>query len=108
MKRITTGLLAIAMVLGTASASSAETRIGQRKENQQARIAQGVKNGSLTPGETSRLEGRESNLNHEIRADRQANGGTLTPAERAQVNNQQNRISNSIYRDKHNAFHQQQ
>jgi hypothetical protein len=108
MKRITTGLLAAAMVLGTASASFAETKIGQRKENQQARIAQGVKNGSLTPGETSRLEGREANLNQTIRADRQANGGTLTPAERAQVNRRQNRISGAIYRDKHNAFHQQQ
>ncbi len=33
-------------------------RIAQRKENQQDRIAQGVKSGQLTAGETARLERR--------------------------------------------------
>lgn len=103
MKQMTTGLLAAAMVLGTASASFAESEVGWRQQNQQQRIAQGVKSGSLTAGETAHLEGREANLNHEIHADRQATGGKLTPGEHAQVNRQQNRISNSIYRDKHNA-----
>jgi hypothetical protein len=106
MKRITTGLMAVALIVGTASTSFAGSEVGWRKGNQQARIGQGVKNGSLTAGETSRLEGREANLNHEIRADRQANGGKLTAGEKAQVNRQQNRISGAIYRDKHNAFHQ--
>lgn len=108
MKRITTGLLAVAMLIGTASAAFAEPKVARRQERQQARIGQGVKNGSLTPGETSRLESREHNLNQTIRADRQANGGTLTPAERQQVNQQQNHISGAIYRDKHNGIHQQQ
>jgi hypothetical protein len=106
MKRFTTGLMAVAMVVGTASAAFAGSEVGWRQGNQQARIGQGVKNGSLTAGETSRLEGREANLNQTIRADRQANGGKLTSAERAQVNQRQNRISGAIYRDKHNAFHQ--
>jgi hypothetical protein len=80
--------------------------INQRRENQQDRIAQGVKSGQLTAGETSRLETREAAINHEVRADRQANGGKLTSAERAQVTRQLNHTSRAIYRDKHNAVRQ--
>ncbi|HME09380.1 MAG TPA: hypothetical protein VKG25_20140, partial [Bryobacteraceae bacterium] len=82
--------------------SYADERIAQRKENQQDRIAQGVKSGSLTPRETANLEHKEANLNKEIRTDRRANGGNLTNNEKAQVNRQQNRLSRKIYRDKHN------
>lgn len=77
--------------------------VPERKENQQDRIAQGVKSGQLTAGETSRLESREAHINRETSRDRAANGGRLTPAERARVNRQQNRTSRAIYRDKHNA-----
>jgi len=105
MKRVTTGLLMAAMAL-SATAAFGETKIGARKELQQQRIAQGVKSGQLTAGETSRLENRESAINHEVRADRAANGGKLTGAEKAQVNRQQNRVSGAIYRDKHNGVTQ--
>ncbi|HTA45607.1 MAG TPA: hypothetical protein VK789_24335 [Bryobacteraceae bacterium] len=86
-----------------AMAQSADPTVNQRRENQQDRIANGVQSDQLTAGETKNLEGREANLNREIRDDRQANGGKLTQQERQQVNGQQNRISNSIYNDKHNA-----
>ena len=76
--------------------------VNQRRENQQDRIANGVRSGQLTPRETRRLEGRETRLNHTIRSDRKANDGKLTAQERRQVNRRQNRISRSIYRDKHN------
>jgi hypothetical protein len=77
--------------------------VNQRRENQQDRIANGVQSGQLTAGETKRLEGREANLNREVRDDRSADGGKLTTQQRNQVNRQQNRISKSIYTDKHNA-----
>jgi hypothetical protein len=77
--------------------------INERRENQQDRIAQGVKSGQLTAGETANLEGKEAGLNHEIHNDRSMNNGHLTPGEKAQVNRQQNRLSRQIYRDKHNA-----
>jgi hypothetical protein len=76
---------------------------GQRKTNQQARIAQGVKSGELTAHETSNLEAREASVNREERRMRAAGGGKLTAANRAALNNRQNKISNSIYKDKHNA-----
>ena len=84
-------------------ATPAMSRVNAREANQQARIANGVKSGQLTPGETKNLEKRESNINKEVRNDRQANGGKLTPAERQQVHNQQNNASKAIYNDKHNA-----
>ena len=79
-----------------------KSEVGKRQENQQDRIAQGIKSGQLTPKETAHLEGRESAINHEVKNDRAANGGHLTPAEHRQVNRQQNRTSNAIYRKKHN------
>jgi hypothetical protein len=97
------------LILATISAAflaaslPADQKIAQRKENQQDRIAQGVKSGQLTAGETARLETKETHLNKEIRTDRAANGGKLTGAEKAQVNRQQNRLSKDIYKDKHNS-----
>jgi hypothetical protein len=80
--------------------------VGAWQELQQQRIAQGVGSGSLTAGETARLEHSEAGLNREIHTDRAANGGTLTGQEKRQVNRQQNRMSGRIYRDKHNAARQ--
>ena len=80
-----------------------EPVVEQRKENQQSRIADGVKSGQLTAGETANLEKKEAAINKETRTDRAANGGKLTPGEKAQVNRQQNQLSRQIYRDKHNA-----
>jgi hypothetical protein len=76
--------------------------IGQRDENQQDRIAQGVKSGQLTAGETSRLENQQQGINREVSADRQANGGHLTGVDRRAINQSQNRASRNIYAKKHN------
>ena len=80
---------------------------GQRKANQQARIAQGVKSGELTAARN--LQPRSSGSQREQgRAQHaRANGGKLTAADRTALNNRQNKISNSIYKDKHNAAVQQ-
>src|ERR1700758_18114 len=77
--------------------------VAQRKENQQDRIASGVKSGQLTAGETKNLEKKEAAINKETAADRAANGGKLTSAEKKQVNQQQNQMSKQISADKHNA-----
>jgi len=77
--------------------------IKERRENQQDRIAQGVKSGELTPHETAKLERQEGRINREIRRDRKANGGNLTNKEKAKINRQQNVESARIYNKKHNA-----
>jgi hypothetical protein len=97
-------LPAAMLVAATVSlAQDQPSEVAQRKENQQDRIAQGVKSGQLTAGETANLETKEAAINGETKADRAANGGKLTPAEKARVNRQQNHLSNQIYNDKHNA-----
>lgn len=104
MKRIALTVMAAALAAAAAFAQSSE--VGQRKENQQDRIAQGVKSGQLTAGETSNLEKKESSINQEVRTDRSLNGGKLTSQEKQTVNRQQNQMSRQIYNDKHNAAHQ--
>jgi hypothetical protein len=83
-------------------------KVGQRRENQQDRIAQGVKSGQLTAGETAKLENQQKGINKKVAADRKANGGTLTAAEKKQVNHEQNAASKNIYHKKHNAKPQPQ
>jgi hypothetical protein len=83
-----------------------KSEVGKRAENQQDRIAQGIKSGQLTPAEAGRLERNEARINQQAAADRKANGGKLTDAERKQINKEQNRESRQIYRAKHNNKHQ--
>jgi hypothetical protein len=77
-------------------------QVNGRETNQQNRIANGVKNGSLTPQETSNLEKREANVQKREQKDMAEHNGHLTKAEQNGINRQQNRISKSIYKDKHN------
>lgn len=85
-----------------AQAHFGNNEVGQRRENQQDRIANGIRNGSMSAGEAARTEGREQNINRHIAADRGANGGKLTPQERQNINRRQNGASRQIYRQKHN------
>ena len=87
----------------TTSTPAKQPTVAQRKENQQDRIANGVKSGQLTAGETANLESKEAAINGETRADRAANGGKLTPSEKQQIHKQQDQVSKQIYQDKHNA-----
>jgi hypothetical protein len=77
--------------------------INQRKVDQQKRIANGVKSGELTAGETSRLEHQEAGINKEERGMRAQDNGHLTGQDRKTIHAQQNQESRRIYRDKHNA-----
>ena len=93
MRRIIIGILSGALLAGTATMALADEKIKDRKQNQQKRIANGVKSGELTPHETARIENNESKINKEVRQDRKANGGNLTNKEKAKVNRQQNKVS---------------
>jgi hypothetical protein len=84
-------------------ASAKPATINQRKENQQDRIAQGVKSGQLTAGESAHLEHQEAGINKEERGMRAQDNGKLTKQDRKTLNKQQNQESRRIYRDKHNA-----
>jgi len=90
------------------TAQYGNNKVGQRRENQQDRIAQGIKSGQLTPGETAKLENQQKGINQQVSADRAANGGKLTRGEKQQVNKEQNAASKNIYNQKHNARTQPQ
>ena len=95
-------MLALAGSMLMAPAFGQASRVGKRAENQQDRIAQGVKSGSLKPRETANLEKKEAAIHQEVKTDRALNGGKLTRGEKRVVNRQQNKMSRQIYRAKHN------
>ena len=84
-----------------ATQGTPKSEVGARRENQQDRIANGVKSGKLSAGQTAKLENGETAINKEVKTDRSANGGKLTGAEKKQVNQQQNQMSRKIARAKH-------
>ena len=123
-QKITSSLLALAvgglMLAASASAQSSNNtstsgagpgvvdpghprvnEVNQREQNQQDRIANGVKNGTLSPKQASNLEKREASVENREQKDMAKHNGHLTKAEQRGINRQQNRISKSIYKDKH-------
>ena len=96
-------LLAQTTTTTTPTPGAHDYNIGQRKINQQDRIANGVKSGQLTAGESSHLEHQEAGINKEERGMRAQDNGHLTSQDRKTLHAQQNQESRRIYRDKHNA-----
>jgi hypothetical protein len=97
------GTMIIAATVTVMGVAAQTNTVDQRRENQQDRVAQGIKSGQLTAGETGKLETKEAAINQEVRTDRTLNGGKLTGQEKQIVNRQQNQMSGQIYADKHNA-----
>ncbi len=102
-------VIAAIATLGTTFSATAQSatgntntpRIDKKEANEQARIANGVKTGALTPGETVKLEkqqGRIENAEARAKAD-----GNVTKGERKHLNHMENNASKNIYRKKHNA-----
>ena len=110
MRKISLIFAALVLIGGLSAVSFAQTtyhhgryrryNINKRQENQQDRIAQGIKSGELTSREASRLENQETRLNR-IEARKRASGGRLTYRERGQLERDLNRESRQIYRQKH-------
>jgi len=113
--KITNFALAAALILAPAAVFAQTTTapttpapvtgqtIQERKTDQQDRIANGVKSGQLTAGETSHLEHQEAGINKEERGMRAEDNGKLSAGDKKLINKQQNQESRRIYRDKHNA-----
>jgi len=76
-------------------------QVNQREQNQQNRIANGVKNDKLTPGQTARLEKGEQRLQNNEKKDMAKDNGHLTKQNQRQLNHEANNMSKRIYKDKH-------
>jgi len=79
----------------TASAQTAGSEV-QRDVNQQQRIEQGLKSGSLTTREASQLERSEAKIDK--RESNAEKNGSLSPAEKARIQRAQNQESRNINR----------
>jgi methionine-rich copper-binding protein CopC len=107
--KFVTAVLASTLVIAPAAMIAQTTptpgahdyNINQRKVDQQDRIANGVKDGQLTAGQTARLEHQEAGINKEERGMRAQDNGHLTKQDRQTIHTQQNQESRRIYRDKH-------
>jgi hypothetical protein len=107
--RFVTAVLASTLVIAPAAMIAQTTptpgahdyNINQRKVDQQDRIANGVKNGKLSAGQTAHLEHQEAGINKEERGMRAQDNGPLTKQDRQTIHAQQNQESRRIYRDKH-------
>jgi len=76
-------------------------QVNRRETNQQNRIANGIKNGQLKPGQTARLERGEQRLQNNEKKDMAKDNGHLTKQDQKQLNKEANHMSKRIYKDKH-------
>src|SRR5215475_11301929 len=99
MKKLHMLSFAVVAVIGLSSMGFAQTstkRIDRREQKQQNRVANGVKDGSLSPGEAARIERGEQKIQRdEAKAD-----GVVTPRERARLNRELNHTSREISHDR--------
>jgi hypothetical protein len=78
-------------------------QVNRRETRQQNRIANGVKSGKLTPGQTAHLEKGEQRLQNNEKKDMAKDNGHLTKANQRRLNREANHMSKRIYNDKHPA-----
>lgn len=106
------GLLSLlaCTAFASASAMAADTtvpghprvnEVNQRIDNQQARTAKGVANGTITGKQAARDERRDANIAQRESADEAKHNGHLTKAETRRLNRSENRNSRAIHRQRH-------
>lgn len=78
-------------------------QINRRETNQQNRIANGIKNDKLTPGQASRLEKGEQRLQNNEKKDMAKDNGHLTKQDQRQLNREANHMSARIAKDKNSS-----
>jgi hypothetical protein len=95
----------LAAACGTAFANDAGTwkkdhprraEVNRRLNNQNKRIHQDVKNGTLSKGQAAGLHKEDHQVRQEERDMASQNGGHLTKPEQRTLNSQENAISNQI------------
>ena len=75
--------------------------VNQRLDNQQARINQGLANGTMSGKQAARDEAHDANIAKRESVDEAKHNGHLTKGETRRLNRSENRNSRRIYRQKH-------
>jgi uncharacterized protein HemX len=96
-------LVSLAALAGTASAETTwqknhprRTQVNHRLANQDKRIHQDVKNGTLSKSQAANLHHEDHQVRQEERDMASQNGGHITKSEQRVLNSQENGISNQI------------
>jgi len=95
---VLTGTLMLGLGLA-APALAEEAVIDQRRANEEKRIADGLRDGSLTPSEAARLEREQARISREEQ--RFLSDGHLSPRERRHLQRDEQRASRHIWRERH-------
>ena len=75
--------------------------VNKRLSNQNSRINQGVKNGTLSKSQAAQLHKEDRQIRQEERDMASQNGGHITKQEQRTLNQQENKVSKQIYDEKH-------
>ena len=78
-----------------------ENEVNQRLDNQQARINQGLANGTMNGRQAARDERHDENIAQREAVDESKHNGHITKAEQRRLNKSENKNSTRIYRQKH-------
>src|SRR5580692_1186031 len=96
-------LVSLAALAGTASAETTwqkqhprRTQVNHRLANQNRRIHNDVKDGTMTKGQAAQAHHEDHQVRQEERDMASQNGGHITKAEQGVLNHQENGISNQI------------
>jgi len=103
MKRLVLGAIAAAtLMFGTAFAQRpGAEHFRARQAEQNHRINQGLRNGSLTARQAAGLRRGDRAIDRQARAMNRAGGYHTSAAERAQIHQEMNAQSRQIYNEKH-------
>lgn len=106
-------VLSTVVLLGLSSLSFAQNEVKpsdkreevvkEREANQQKRIEEGVKNGSLSPEESKKLEAQQGRI--EKVENKAMEDGKMSKKEFKKIEKMQDNASNNIKRKKHNKKH---
>jgi hypothetical protein len=92
---------ASAMASTTVPGHPRVNEVSQRIDNQQARTAKGIANGTITGKQAANDERRDANIAQRESADEAKHNGHLTRAETRRLNHAENRNSRAIHRQRH-------
>jgi hypothetical protein len=102
------GLVCVALISTRSMAQTApvpdhprENEVNQRLDNQQARIDQGLANGTMSGKQAARDEKHDENIAQREAVDESKHNGHLTKPEQNRLNRSENKNSRRIYRQKH-------
>jgi hypothetical protein len=98
---LSAALVTGSLLAGNAFAQTNAINDQQRDVNQQQRIEQGLQSGQLSTREAGQLERGQQAIDRQESKD--LRNGSISPGEQSKLNSMENRESNAIYADKHNA-----